>query len=83
MTKLICLLVADGPYRITDATGKTWTFELPHYGGPVALHSRTEDPLVRQPGEKSKFWDAFEQWEKRGRKTQKGLKGRVFCVWEK
>jgi hypothetical protein len=42
-----------------------WRFE-PRFG--VEFLSKKDEPLKRQPGEKSPAWDEFEKWQK-----EKGL----------
>lgn len=67
-----------GPTRhIIDAKGKRWTFEMHPYCGPVVLN-RHGDPALRQPGEKSPFWNAVTRWTQTGQK----LNDAGECIWE-
>lgn len=67
-----------GPTRtITDAKGKRWTFEMHHYCGPIVLN-RYGDPVERQLGERSPFWEAVTRWAQGGHRLNDGGE----CVWE-
>ena len=57
------LVMCGHAHAITDASGRVWHFEVHNMFGPTVLTTRGV-PRVRQPGVKSKFWDAFEFWEK-------------------
>jgi len=45
----------------TDTAGKEWKWEFNPRFGPTFLTKKGE-PLVNQPGEKSKVWEIFESW---------------------
>lgn len=58
----ICSCCASAPvHAITDAAGRSWRFEQTRYFGPVLVRADGE-PLSRQPGTRSAFWPAYEQW---------------------
>jgi hypothetical protein len=44
-----------------DETGKAWKWEFNPWFGPTFL-TKNGEPLVNQPGEKSKVWEIFESW---------------------
>ncbi|RQO57983.1 hypothetical protein DBR47_14420 [Paucibacter sp. KBW04] len=48
-------------HTITDARGRTWRFEQHRMFGPLILRADGE-PAARQPGSRSTFWAAWEQW---------------------
>jgi len=76
-------LSSSQDYWIIDAQARTWMFEWHRYMGPIALNKKTGDPLEKEPGPRSPFWDAVTKWDQQGRKTKKGLKGRDYAVWSK
>lgn len=67
----------SGPSRTIVAGGKSFFFEWHGYCGPTILHRHTHDPLDKQPGPRSPFWDAVTLWDRRGRRMKDGL-----CVWD-
>lgn len=48
-------------FELKDAAGKVWRFEWHDYCG-VDVVSRSGRLLSRQPGKRSTFWPAFQQW---------------------
>lgn len=67
-----------GPTRvITDAKGKRWTFEMHPYCGPIVL-DKHGNPMSRQLGEKSPFWEATTRWCQGGQRLNEVGE----CVWE-
>lgn len=60
----MCLTCSDNrTHELTDATGRTWRFEWHHFCGPMVLRADGE-PRSRQPGERSSFWPALDEWSK-------------------
>lgn len=60
----MCMNCAPGDMqKSVDARGRVWRFEFHRYFGPLVLGKRGE-PLSRQPGSRSPFWQAFEAWQK-------------------
>lgn len=54
-------------YAVVDRNGKTWQFEMHPYCGPSVLRKDGRD-RKRNPGIKSPFWDAFNEWYKEYRR---------------
>ena len=69
-------LWAAGQFLIT-AGGKVFLFEYHGVCGPNLISKKTGDPLTRQPGENSPFWDAVTCWVKQGCRTNGDL-----CIWD-
>ena len=51
--------------RIKDAAGHIWHFEMHPYCGP-AVTNQKGDPSDKQPGPRSPFWQAVNQWAQQG-----------------
>ena len=66
-----------GPFVI-DAAGKQYRFEDSDRFGPSTLRKDGEI-AVRQPGEKSPFWQAHFAWLRQGRRT---AENGVTCIYE-
>ena len=49
-----------------------WLVEVHPHCGPILVGKRG-DPLKNQPGPRSRFWDAFERWERRSERKRHGL----------
>lgn len=60
----VSLSLGGSDHTITDDDGRSWTFEMHHYAGPIVLRS-DGNPKSRQPGERSAFWPAFNRWQER------------------
>ncbi|MCZ8076023.1 MAG: hypothetical protein O9341_18040 [Paucibacter sp.] len=60
-TGRVSLTLAAADHTVTDATGRTWTFEQHPMFGPVILR-KDGNPKSRQPGSRSPFWPAWEAW---------------------
>jgi hypothetical protein len=60
----MCLLCsADArEHEAVDDRGKVWRFEMHHFCGPIVLR-KDGDPVARQPGDRSAFWQAFDRWQ--------------------
>lgn len=80
--KLLCLLTGGPLYRIIDSQGKVWLFELHSYCGPTVLTAKTEEIATVQPGERSRFWPAFELWEEQGKQTKMAKGKYPWCEWK-
>jgi hypothetical protein len=59
------------PHTVTDAAGRTWSFEAHRIFGPLVLRKDGE-PAARQPGSRSSFWPAFMAWN--DAQPKRGLK---------
>ena len=69
-----------GPFMFR-IDGKRVFFEDSDRFGPAVLRKSDWNPSDRQPGEKSRFWDAYGMWRKAGRPLRG--KGRVkVAVWK-
>ena len=51
-------------------------FEDSEQWGPSLINQRGEI-LVKQPGERSPFWDAYHAWVRQGKRVADGV-----CLWE-
>lgn len=58
-----CGQSSAGVHTITDASGRAWTFENTRMFGPFVL-GKNGDPLKRQPGRRSRFWAAYDEWKR-------------------
>ena len=68
-----------GPFMFR-IDGRRWFFEDSDMFGPAVIGKRDWQPVSRQPGERSRFWDAFSMWRKAGRPVR-GT-GRIkVAVW--
>ncbi|MGZ8286128.1 MAG: hypothetical protein ACXW27_09050 [Allosphingosinicella sp.] len=65
-------LWSRGPWWIKVA-GKRWLFEFHGVCGPVVLYPATEEPMDRQPGARSPFWDAERLWREQGARVVAGV----------
>jgi hypothetical protein len=74
-----CLTCGSGEDRnyLIRVGGREWFFEWHHYCGPMVIHRRTWAE-VTQPGERSPFWQAVQNWHEQGRRIDDA----GFCVWE-
>ena len=66
-------------YKILDANGKVWRFEMHPYCGPIVLTRQTGEVSEAQPPENSPFWDCVDLWLQRGRK----FNALGTCDWTK
>ena len=70
----------SGPFMFR-IDGKRVFFEDSDMFGPAVVRVRDWNPSDRQPGERSRFWDAYGMWRKAGRPLR-GT-GRVkVAVWK-
>lgn len=70
----------SGPFMFR-IDGKRVFFEDSDMFGPVVLRKTDWNPSDRQPGDKSRFWDAYGMWRKAGRPLRGA--GRVkIAVWK-
>jgi len=51
-----------------DRNGKFWKFEFNQRLGVTFLR-KDDEPMLRQPSEKSPAWDVFNEWKKEFDKT--------------
>jgi hypothetical protein len=56
--------MAGEPLTI-ETGGKVYHLSWHHWFGTIA-ETKEGEPLARQPGERSPFWDAVHWWEKQG-----------------
>ncbi|SMC58523.1 hypothetical protein SAMN06297251_10478 [Fulvimarina manganoxydans] len=61
MNDFVHVSLADGPH-ILVVNGRTVSFEISPMGQPFVLRKDGEIS-ARQPGERSRFWPAFEGWQ--------------------
>lgn len=59
LDQLICLLIHP-QYKVKDATGKVWWFELHPQCGPQPLDKKDGDPV--RLAEDHPFWEAYGKW---------------------
>jgi len=75
--RVVHILQGGPTQRIRAADGRIWSFEMHPVCGPVTVNPSTGEPMVRQPAERSSFWNAVHQWLAQGRLVNKtGL-----CLW--
>lgn len=67
-----------GPDRMIIVNGERYPFEMHPLFGPALLDKRTGDPRIRQPGPRSPFWMAVQQWDNQGQR----LDDEGLCVWD-
>ena len=68
-----------GPFMFR-IDGKRIFFEDSDRWGPSVLRTSDWNPSDRQPGEKSRFWDAYGMWRKAGRPLR-GVGKIKVAVW--
>lgn len=69
----------SGPFMFR-IDGRRVFFEDSDRFGPAVLRQSDWSPSDRQPGERSRFWDAYGMWRKAGRPLRGG--GRIkVAVW--
>lgn len=75
--KVIHVLLAGSFYKIVDPNGKTWTFEMHRYCGPIAV-KKDGEPRKKQLGAESIFWRIVTNWVQQGQKVNKDN----YCEYE-
>jgi hypothetical protein len=66
-------------YKILDAKGKVWRFEMHPHCGPIVLTRQTGEVSEVQPPENSPFWECVSFWDSQGRK----LNVLGACEWKR
>lgn len=66
------IAVGNDPLTIVYG-GKLYFFEWHYYCGPTVLSRKTQDPLTKQPGERSPFWRIAVWWKDQGCRVVDGV----------
>lgn len=61
------------PTFILKLGSKRWFTEWHYYFGPIVVHGKTDDPLDKQPAEKSAFWLIAQWWHDQGCQVVDGV----------
>jgi hypothetical protein len=77
--QIVCLLTG-GPERIISSGCKKWRFEDHPYCGPMVVGKYGEP--IKEPSEKSPFWDAVNLWYAQGKKTVQ-VGNETWCLNDK